>query len=410
MAFGAGSADTTSTLDPTLAKIYRRIFLDTAQEELIMKQFCRQEKLEKNHGKTVNWPRYRTQSAVTAALTEGENPTEQNMAAQEIEATVEQWGGVFKPTDFFSDTTRDTRLEEYIEEVAQQQALTYDLLIATEQALEGGWPLLAGNDSTYFTTGTPASGGVDTCTDAEFFTLLTTADDFNGGRFHVLAKDATNFGMTRPIDDYTVSDPNGTISFSDDYGIGVRYPSDFPAAVDTTDDYLVIATKNLSATDIIATADLKRARRALTWNRAKHFTGGFFVMVVDPDVLYDISSDSTWVDLQKYKESERGIFKHEVGKLWGIKVVEATQPYRQAVTDYSYSESGAVHVVPIFGKQAIAMAELSSQSQQMIFKKPGKNDTSNPLNMFSTVGWKFAAAAKVLNAQYSVNIFCGATA
>lgn len=410
MAWGGGTADSTSTISQALMTYYRKLFLMTAQKELIMDQFCRKESIPKNSGKVINWPRYRTLGPVTAALTEGANPTEQNMTAQEIEATVEQWGGVFKPTDLYSDTTRDAKLEGYIKEVAEQKAQTYDLLISTEQALEGGWPLLAGNSASYHTTGTPSSGDADTVVSNDLYTLSGANNDFfNGGRIHIKATDATNFGMTRPIHDYTQNGSAGTAEISGDTSIGSRYPSDFPASVDTTDDFVVIATTNLASTDVVTDNDLKRARRALKWNNAKPFSGGFFVMVVDPDVLYDIQAATAWLTMQEYRTDRTEIFKGEIGKLWGIKVVEATQPYRQGTTDYSYSATGAIHVVPVFGKEAIAMAELSSQTQQLIFKKPGPGDTSNPLNMYSSVGWKFTAAAKTLNAQYSVNIFCGAT-
>ena len=43
----------------------------------------------------------------------------------------------------------------------------------------------------------------------------------------------------------------------------------------------------------------------------------------------------------------------------------------------------------------------------MIRKEPGANDTSNPLNRFSTVGWTFIQASKVLEASRAVQIYSG---
>jgi N4-gp56 family major capsid protein len=64
----------------------------------------------------------------------------------------------------------------------------------------------------------------------------------------------------------------------------------------------------------------------------------------------------------------------------------------------------------IFGRDAYGITELSGQGMEMIRKEPGANDTSNPLNMFSTVGWKFVMAAKVLQASRAVQIYAGSAA
>ncbi len=60
------------------------------------------------------------------------------------------------------------------------------------------------------------------------------------------------------------------------------------------------------------------------------------------------------------------------------------------------------------------MLELVLEKDQptncQIEEEPGAQDTSNPLNMFSTMGWKFVLAAKVLEASRAVQIYHGSGA
>ena len=42
-------------------------------------------------------------------------------------------------------------------------------------------------------------------------------------------------------------------------------------------------------------------------------------------------------------------------------------------------------------------------------KNPGANSTDNPLDQYSTVGWKMPFAAKTLNSNWLINLKTGAT-
>jgi hypothetical protein len=42
-------------------------------------------------------------------------------------------------------------------------------------------------------------------------------------------------------------------------------------------------------------------------------------------------------------------------------------------------------------------------------KNPGSGDTSNPIDQYSTIGWKMPFAVKTLNANWLINIKTGAT-
>ena len=94
----------------------------------------------------------------------------------------------------------------------------------------------------------------------------------------------------------------------------------------------------------------------------------------------------------------------EVGALYGTRFVVSTNAGSgTGATDETF------HAY-VFGRDAYAVSELSGQGMEMIRKEPGPQDTSNPLNMFSTVGWKFVLAAKVLQSVRAVQIYAGSAA
>jgi len=93
-----------------------------------------------------------------------------------------------------------------------------------------------------------------------------------------------------------------------------------------------------------------------------------------------------------------------VGKLHGVLFRETNQGSTEASTVTVY------HTF-VFGKNAYGTVQLEGQPDSRIYvKTPGPQSTSNPLDIYSTVGWKAFFAVKTLNANWLVNIKTGATA
>ena len=94
----------------------------------------------------------------------------------------------------------------------------------------------------------------------------------------------------------------------------------------------------------------------------------------------------------------------QVGTLHGVRFVETNN-------EVTESSTTTVYHTYVFGKNAYGMLSLEGQPEsRIIIKTPGPNDTSNPLNMYSTVGWKAYFVAKVLNSDWVIAIKSGATA
>lgn len=158
----------------------------------------------------------------------------------------------------------------------------------------------------------------------------------------------------------------------------------------------------IAATDTFTGAEIRKAVRTLKGNKAKRFDNGFYRGIAQQYTSYDLFANSEWLDAFRYTDTEN-IQRGVIGRLHGVEFVETNQGYTESSTATVYSNF-------IFGRNAYGVVALDGQAGQRIFvKEPGANDTSNPLDMYSTVGWKAMFATKVLNATWVVNVKTGAT-
>ena len=159
----------------------------------------------------------------------------------------------------------------------------------------------------------------------------------------------------------------------------------------------------IAATDVLSGALIRKAVRTLKTNKAQKFDGGVFRGIAQPATAYDLMVNTEWLDANRYTTSD-AIKNGVIGKIAGVEFVESNN---------SSTESSTVTVYHnfVFGRHAYAQVSLAGQAgPRIIVKTPGANDTNNPLDMFSTVGWKVLFATKVLNANWIINIKTGATA
>ena len=160
----------------------------------------------------------------------------------------------------------------------------------------------------------------------------------------------------------------------------------------------------VASTDILTVADVRKAVRTLKKNNALTYGDGYFLGKIGPDTSFDLMNDSVWVNAHTYKDGSE-LYKGEVGKLHRVRFLEASSNQR--------SEASTVTVYSNFfhGQEAIGVVDLSGgENMKLIIKNPDAGDTSNPLNMFLTIGWKSVFATKTLNANWLVNVKSAASA
>ncbi len=169
------------------------------------------------------------------------------------------------------------------------------------------------------------------------------------------------------------------------------------------------AVSDITATDVISSTDIKKAVRDLKNEKAIPFSGGYFAAALNPDVEYDFMADSTWVSAKQYS-GVTDLYKGEIGRWFGVRCVTTTVPYRSDTDGTKNISSGAVRWIPVMGMEGYGVTQLNGAEKKMIVKNSGPQDTSNPLDRFSTAGWTVTFVPKMLKAEWVRVIKCGATA
>lgn len=163
-------------------------------------------------------------------------------------------------------------------------------------------------------------------------------------------------------------------------------------------------TKNLTGDDI------KKLVRKLKNANAKRFSDGFYHMIVDPDIAYDLMSDSAWVDVSKYARPEQMV-KGELGKMHGMKFYETTNLKVVDSSDTAQSKI-SVHQAYAYGKGAYSCVNLENGAgkPEIIVKPNGSAGTGDPLNQRATAGWKSAFTAVITQPLALVRVETGVKA
>ena len=405
------SVDTTLTIPKGVQLRYNNDFLKLLRKKLRMKQVCGTESLPKNAGKTVDWIRYTPRSPVTAHLTEGASGSESNMYVVNIRATVKALGNFYKPSTLLELVGRDPDLKNYRKAVVDEAAKSIDLKAMVEACLAGGWPIRADLDTAFSGSGQVTTGGTDelACTGI----TIAANDDYNGGYGVFTDEDGPNYLSGFCIGDSAASGDVYSLGGEGDEDIamfsgGSEYPAAMANAITTADAIRIACAHDIGASDVLSYTNINMALAALQENEAEPMDHGYFVGIVDSMVSHDLRKDSDWKNVALYKDDVKWLLNGELGTAYGIRWVQTTQPWRQAIDSYQYSATGAVHIVPIFGADAIRMLTLKGQGNHIITVKGASK--SDPLDQYETIGWKVINAVKTVNAFASVRLMCGASA
>lgn len=162
-----------------------------------------------------------------------------------------------------------------------------------------------------------------------------------------------------------------------------------------------LAVSAVTATDIIDGYEVRKAVLTLKKNKAMPFENGYFRAIVPVSVAQDLRGDSEWLDAYRYTNTEN-IQNGLLGRLHGVEFFETNN---ETVKADDGSGNVDIYTTFIFGANAYGMVDIGSDSEpKIIYKRPSDSDTSNPLNMFSTVGWKASFVAKVLNSAWLIEL------
>lgn len=137
---------TDTGLTSEISTYYERVFLARAMKRLIHEQGAQKKTMPAGEGSSIKFTRHAPLAVVTTALTEGSNPSEVNLTASTVSASVAEYGNTSKISRFLSTTSIDRNNKEKIELFGQNMGETIDTL-AREELFSGGTAQLAGGNS-----------------------------------------------------------------------------------------------------------------------------------------------------------------------------------------------------------------------------------------------------------------------
>ena len=122
-------------LSPTMKTFYDTNLLDNARDKLVYAQLGRKQALPANHGRTVEWRKWKTLPNL-ASLTEGVIPAGQKLSMIAMTVTLTQYGAYVAISDLLDLHAIDDAIVGATEELGAAAGLTQDLLVRA--VLEGG--------------------------------------------------------------------------------------------------------------------------------------------------------------------------------------------------------------------------------------------------------------------------------
>jgi N4-gp56 family major capsid protein len=164
------------------------------------------------------------------------------------------------------------------------------------------------------------------------------------------------------------------------------------------------AWTTIPQTGYLTVGELRKAVRTLRRNDAMELSDGYFVAVGHPDALYDLMGDTTtggWIDANKYTDGNADkLLKGEVGKLYGVRVLETSNGFVRS--NSGVVASGSIYTTSIFGRDAFGVTDL--QNLKTYVKPFGSGGVSDPTDKVATAGWKASFATAALNSAFAINV------
>ena len=126
--------------------------------------------------------------------------------------------------------------------------------------------------------------------------------------------------------------------------------------------------------------------------------------IMPPQVSRDLMNDSDWLEAHKYSDVN-GLYKGEAGSIHGVRVVEATNPYREDESGAkgTHAAAGEIYSTIITGGDAYGVPALAGDSPMspkiVVTDTPDKSD---PLNQLTTIGFKLFYTSVALNSNWFV--------
>lgn len=331
----------TGDVSSIVGNYYDKLMLERLIQGTVLYPLAEKRPIPKGTGTTINMNRFTNFPITVTPLTEGEVPTQQYLSGTAVTATLFQLGNWTPVSDLLELTAFSDVVKECVENMGDSAALSVDgsIFLKCLSEAAGENPSSAQTISTWF------------------------------------------YGLQGGLSTYYMSADGLIIS-----AFGGLY-STLSAA--TADDGHTLDLDKIS-----------RVAARLAANNVKPFEDGYYKLLTHPKCTANIRRSAEWASWNAY--TRPGVLdKGLVGVAHGVKIYESTVSLNHSVVartsaPWAAGISGVWNIM--WGKGMLGVTELAGEKGPKItVKAPNQYDTSNPLNQWSTIGWKVTMAAKVLN-------------
>lgn len=165
------------------------------------------------------------------------------------------------------------------------------------------------------------------------------------------------------------------------------------------------ALSSLAASDVLTVQEIQKVVRTLKKNKAKRYQDRVapWLGKLGPDTSFDLQNDDAFINADIYGNSATKLYRGELGKIAGVRLIESPNQKSESSTTTVYSNF-------FHGADAFGAINLEDDKPQLFIIPHTKIDSGNPAGRFSTVSWAGSYVAKTLNTAWLINLKTGATA
>ena len=411
-----GTVNTTGAMSTTMKTYYDTELLENARGKFIYAQLGRTQVLPANHGDTVEWRKWNTFKPSLTPLTEGVIPAGQKFGQSAISVPVKQHGDYTAVSDRLELHAIDPVIDGAAEEMGAAGGETVDTLVRNELCTGTSVMYADTLDANGVPTGTPVGRyqmsksnnrlTPDVVNKAFTFLQKQKAPFFEGNKYVAVIHPSVQYDL-RSHPDWVEAHKYSAASeiFEGEIGElhGVRFIVSNSAPIFNGGTLLSDAQANLTVsasatndTTASATYGVTTAYKVTVKETLSASVGA--ALVGRKIHIYDTSA-TAMVGTAEIVGCTPGS-KY----IWLAKEAPVTLSGTSGSEDTLWPGEGgdskaaggpvAVYASLFFGKDAFGVVDPEGMGMEMIIKD--KSQIGGPLNQFSTIGYKFETATKIL--------------
>ena len=421
-AFDASTVNPTGAMSAAMKTYYDTELLENARPRLIFSQLGKSQFLPANHGDSVQWRKWNTFDKALTPLTEGVIPSGQKLGQSAITVSVQQYGDYAAISDRLNLHAVDNVILGAAEEMGAAGGETADTLVRNELCTGTSVIYADTLDANGAVTGTPTGRAQlsadnnrltpDVVNKAYTFLKKQKAPYFEGNKYVAVIHPSVSYDLRSHPDWLEVHKYSAAREiFEGEIGElhGVRFVESTEAPIFNGGSLFTEAQPNLTVAASVTNDSTAAAQFGVTSafkvTLKETLTDAIAEALVGRKVhIYDTSASEMAGTVEIVGATVTGKY------VWLAAEAPVTLSGASGSEDTLWPGEGgnskegpcAVYGTLFFGKDAFGVVDPEGMGMEMIIKDAAQ--IGGPLNQFSTVGYKFENAAKILYQNRMVRV------